>query len=35
MARGIYVGKANALIIVPEGTVQMAAGETADVLVLP
>jgi len=29
------LGKANALIIVPEGTVQMAAGETADVLVLP
>jgi len=29
------LGKANALIIVPEGTVRMAAGETADVLVLP
>jgi len=29
------LGKANALIIVPEGTAQMAAGETADVLVLP
>ena len=29
------LGKANALIIVPEGTVKMAAGETADVLVLP
>jgi molybdopterin molybdotransferase len=29
------LGKANALIIVPEGAVQMAAGETADVLVLP
>jgi molybdopterin molybdotransferase len=29
------LGKANALIIVPEWVVQMAAGETADVLVLP
>jgi molybdopterin molybdotransferase len=29
------LGKANALIIVPEWAVQMAAGETADVLVLP
>ncbi len=29
------LGKANALIIVPERAVQMAAGETADVLVLP
>jgi molybdopterin molybdotransferase len=29
------LGKANALIIVPESVVQMAAGETADVLVLP
>jgi molybdopterin molybdotransferase len=29
------LGKANALIIVPEPTVQMTEGETADVLVLP
>jgi len=29
------LGKANALIIVPEQAVQMAGGETADVLVLP
>jgi molybdopterin molybdotransferase len=29
------LGKANALIVVPEPTVQMAADETADVLVLP
>ena len=29
------LGKANALIIVPELVAQMAAGETADVLVLP
>jgi molybdopterin molybdotransferase len=29
------LGKANALIIVPEWVVQMAAGETAEVLVLP
>ena len=29
------LGKANALIIVPEWSVRMAAGETADVLVLP
>jgi molybdopterin molybdotransferase len=29
------LGKANALIIVPESVVQMSAGETADVLVLP
>jgi len=29
------LGKANALIIVPERVVQMTAGETADVLVLP
>jgi molybdopterin molybdotransferase len=29
------LGKANALIIVPEGALTMAAGETADVLVLP
>ena len=29
------LGKANALIIVPEWVVQMATGETADVLVLP
>jgi molybdopterin molybdotransferase len=29
------LGKANALIIVPEWVVQMAEGETADVLVLP
>ena len=29
------LGKANALIIVPEQVVQMAEGETADVLVLP
>jgi len=29
------LGKANALIIVPEGVVQMAAGENAEVLVLP
>jgi molybdopterin molybdotransferase len=29
------LGKANALIMVPEWTVKMAAGETADVLVLP
>jgi molybdopterin molybdotransferase len=29
------LGKANALIIVPEWVVQMNAGETADVLVLP
>jgi molybdopterin molybdotransferase len=29
------LGKANALIIVPEWAVQMAEGETADVLVLP
>jgi molybdopterin molybdotransferase len=29
------LGKANALIIVPEWVVQMSAGETADVLVLP
>jgi len=29
------LGKANALIIVREGTVTMAAGETAEVLVLP
>ncbi len=29
------LGKANALIIVPESVVQMAEGETADVLVLP
>ena len=29
------LGKANALIVVPEGAVKMAAGETADVLVLP
>ncbi len=29
------LGKANALIVVPEWVVQMAAGETADVLVLP
>jgi molybdopterin molybdotransferase len=29
------LGKANALIVVPEWAVKMAAGETADVLVLP
>ncbi|HYB47779.1 MAG TPA: gephyrin-like molybdotransferase Glp [Streptosporangiaceae bacterium] len=29
------LGKANALVVVPEPTVKMAAGETADVLVLP
>lgn len=29
------LGKANALIVVPESVVQMAAGETADVLILP
>ncbi len=29
------LGKANALVIVPEGAAAMAAGETADVLVLP
>jgi molybdopterin biosynthesis enzyme len=29
------LGKANALIMVPEWAVKMAAGETADVLVLP
>jgi molybdopterin biosynthesis enzyme len=29
------LGKANALIVVPERAVKMAAGETADVLVLP
>jgi molybdopterin molybdotransferase len=29
------LGKANALIVVPEWVVQMSAGETADVLVLP
>jgi hypothetical protein len=29
------LGKANALIIVPEWVVQMAEGDTADVLVLP
>jgi molybdopterin molybdotransferase len=29
------LGKASALIIVPEQVTQMAAGETADVLVLP
>ncbi|HXO24329.1 MAG TPA: gephyrin-like molybdotransferase Glp [Streptosporangiaceae bacterium] len=29
------LGKANALIVVPEWVVQMAAGDTADVLVLP
>jgi molybdopterin biosynthesis enzyme len=29
------LGKANALIVVPELAVKMAAGETADVLVLP
>ena len=29
------LGKANALVIVPEWVVQMAEGETADVLVLP
>jgi len=29
------LGKANALIIVPESVVKMAAGEMAEVLVLP
>ena len=29
------LGKANALVIVPEWVVPMAEGETADVLVLP
>jgi molybdopterin molybdotransferase len=29
------LGKANALVIVPEWVVQLAAGETADVLILP
>jgi hypothetical protein len=29
------LGKANALIIVPEWVVRMQEGETADVLVLP
>jgi hypothetical protein len=29
------LGKANALVIVPEWVVEMAGGETADVLVLP
>jgi hypothetical protein len=29
------LGKADALVIVPEWVIQMAEGETADVLVLP
>jgi molybdopterin biosynthesis enzyme len=29
------LGKANALIVVPEWVVQVSAGDTADVLVLP
>ena len=29
------LGKANALVVVPESVVQMAEGETAEVLVLP
>ena len=29
------LGKANALVVVPERVVQMAEGDTADVLVLP
>jgi molybdopterin biosynthesis enzyme len=29
------LGRANALIVVPEWVVQMAQGETAEVLVLP
>ena len=29
------LGQANALVIVPEWVVQMAAGDTAEVLVLP
>jgi molybdopterin molybdotransferase len=30
-----YLGRANALIIVPERETQLPAGETVDVLVLP
>jgi molybdopterin biosynthesis enzyme len=29
------LGRANALVVVPEWAVQMAAGDTAEVLVLP